>query len=97
MTTVQVRMDATIKEEFRKILKDAGLTMSAAFNIFARNIVRKKKFTEPVLTENGWTPEQEMEIIRETEYAEKYGKRYTSIDTLMQDLLSDEKNDYDYE
>jgi len=37
-------------------------------------------------TVNGFTPEFEAQMIRETEYAEKYGKRYTA-DQIMKEFF----------
>lgn len=40
-------------------------------------------------TENGYTPEQERQLIREAKYAEKYGKRYHSVREAMNDILGE--------
>ena len=41
-TLINVRMDTKVKKDMEKTCKDLGLTMSAAFNIFARKMIREK-------------------------------------------------------
>ena len=40
---VNIRMDDTIKRQFDIICRELGLTMSTAFNIFAKTVVRQSK------------------------------------------------------
>ena len=42
-STVQVRMDTSLKEETEQILERMGLTMTSAFTVFARAIVNYGK------------------------------------------------------
>lgn len=42
-TLVNVRMDEDIKKEMEKTCKELGITMSTAFNIFARKMCREKR------------------------------------------------------
>ncbi|MCH3975196.1 MAG: type II toxin-antitoxin system RelB/DinJ family antitoxin [Bifidobacterium tibiigranuli] len=45
MTTsmVRIRMDEQTKREMDKVCKDLGLSMSAAFNLFAKTVVRERR------------------------------------------------------
>ncbi len=43
--------------------------------------------TTTIRTENGFTPEQEREMIAETKYALKYGKKYKKPEEMMFDIL----------
>lgn len=43
MMNVSVRMENETKKEFEKFCKDVGLSISAAFNIFAKKVVRERK------------------------------------------------------
>lgn len=36
-------MDETVKQDFELVLDDMGLTMSAAFNVFAKKVAREHK------------------------------------------------------
>ena len=42
-TNVNIRMDDTTKRQFEVICGELGLTMSTAFNIFAKTVVRQNK------------------------------------------------------
>lgn len=42
-TLVNIRMDEEIKAEMEKTCKELGITMSTAFNIFARKMTREKR------------------------------------------------------
>ena len=42
-TVICIRMDEDLKREFEDVCSQLGLSMSAAFNIFARTIVREKR------------------------------------------------------
>ena len=39
-TTVNIRMDAELKEDFARLMDELGLSMSAGFNVFAKAAVR---------------------------------------------------------
>ena len=42
-TLVNVRMDEDVKKEMEETCKELGITMSTAFNIFARKMSREKR------------------------------------------------------
>jgi DNA-damage-inducible protein J len=85
--TVHVRMNATTKRKAQATLKRMGLDVSTAVNLFLHRVVEKQSIPFEVRTENGYTPEQERQIIKETEWALKYGKRYDDVDVMMADIL----------
>ena len=41
-TTMTVRMDAEVKHEAEALCKEMGMTLSTAFNIFAKAMIRKR-------------------------------------------------------
>ena len=51
-TNVNIRMDADLKRQFESFCSDMGLTMSAAFNIFARKAVREYRIPFEISGEN---------------------------------------------
>ena len=56
-TLVNVRMDEDVKKEMEKTCKELGMTMSTAFNIFARKMSREKRIPfevsiDPFYSEN---------------------------------------------
>lgn len=40
---ITIRMDKTLKKQSEELFKDLGLTMSAAFNMFAKQAVREQR------------------------------------------------------
>lgn len=42
-TLVNVRMDEDVKKSMEETCKELGITMSTAFNIFARKMIREKR------------------------------------------------------
>lgn len=42
-TLINVRIDEDVKKNMEEICKELGITMSAAFNIFARKMSREKR------------------------------------------------------
>ncbi len=42
-TLINVRIDEDIKKNMEEICKELGITMSAAFNIFARKMTRERR------------------------------------------------------
>ena len=87
MTTIQVRIDEKTKAKARKVFGKMGLDISSGVKLYLARVVQDETIPFTVRTENGYMPEQEREMIRETEYAEKHGKRYDDIDELMRDVF----------
>ena len=40
-TSINIRMDADLKRQFEAFCSDMGMTMTTAFNVFARKAVRE--------------------------------------------------------
>ena len=40
-TSINIRMDADLKRQFEAFCADMGMTMTTAFNVFARKAVRE--------------------------------------------------------
>ena len=43
MVNVNIKMDADVKKNMEKACDEMGLTMSAAFNVFARTVGRERR------------------------------------------------------
>ena len=41
-TAISIRLDSDIKEQFDALCKEFGISTNAAFNLFARTVVREK-------------------------------------------------------
>ncbi len=62
MTTIQVRVDDHTKQASSKILEDLGLDVSSAIKVYLKQIIATKGIPFPLVTRNGFTPEQERDI-----------------------------------
>ncbi|MEK7645178.1 MAG: type II toxin-antitoxin system RelB/DinJ family antitoxin [Patescibacteria group bacterium] len=87
-TTIQLRIDKATKVSAQKVLAELGLDMSSAMKLFLRTVSRTKSIPFEIRTVNGFTPGQEARMIKETEWAEKHGKRYKNAEELTKHLLS---------
>ena len=87
-TNINIRMDSELKKQFEDFCADVGMSMTTAFNIFARKAVRENRIPFEV---SGDIPNEETR--RAIENARKgIGLKglYNSVDEMMKDLLSDD-------
>lgn len=82
-TTLNVRTDITTKREARRVFKRMGLDLSTGVNMYLSRVAQDKAMPFTPRTVNGFTPEYEARILRETAYAEKYGKRYKTVEEAL--------------
>lgn len=89
-TNVNIRMDADLKRQFEAFCADMGMSMSTAFNVFAKKTVREYRIPFEIGAE---VPNAEtLEAIKEVEQMKKdpsIGKAYTDVDQMMEELLAD--------
>ncbi len=85
-STIQVRVDSKLKEESRKVFAANGLDMSRAIKFYLHSAVRTQSVPVALRTENGYTPEYEQTLLKESAWAKKHGKRYDDLDELFKDL-----------
>ena len=93
MTTIQVRIDNKTKKAAKKVFEDMGLDLSSGVKVYLNRVVKDKGIPFVVRTENGYTPAQERQMIKETEWAEKHAKKYTSVDEIMEEFFGRKKKD----
>ena len=58
MMNVSVRMDNTTKKEFEKFGKDVGLSISGAFNLFAKKVIREHRIPFEISSEDPFYSEE---------------------------------------
>ena len=63
MMNVSVRMDNETKIEFEKFCKEVGLSISGAFNLFAKKVVREKRIPFDISTEDPFYSEENQKIL----------------------------------
>lgn len=82
MSTIQVRTNERTKKTVQQILSNLGLDLSTAINMYLVQIIVKQGIPFDIVTENGFTVEEEKKILKEMAWAEKHGKRYRSAKAL---------------
>ena len=89
-TNINIRMDADLKKQFESFCDDVGMTMTTAFNLFAKKVVRENRI--PFEISRDIPNDETMEAIREVQMMKKdsaAGKTYCDVDQMMEELLGD--------
>ena len=85
---VNIRMDADLKKQFEAFCADMGMSMTTAITLFAKKTVREYRIPFEIGAE---CPNKEtLEAIEEVKRMKSdpaYGKRYSDVDTMMEELL----------
>ncbi len=86
---VNIRMDQDLKQRFEEFCNDMGMTMTTAFNVFAKKVVREYRIPFEIGAEkpNAETREA-IEEVRRMKADSTLGKTYTDVDVMMKELLS---------
>lgn len=87
-TNVNIRMDESTKLAFDKFCNEIGLSVSSAFNIFAKTVVREQRIPFEITTEvpNNITIAAMNEYDEMQKHPEKY-KRYATFKEAMNEAL----------
>ena len=87
-TNVNIRMDADLKKQFEAFCADMGMTMTTAFNIFARKAVREYRIPFEI---GGNRPNEETKkAIENARNGVGLSRGFTSVKELMEDLDADD-------
>ena len=87
MSTIQVRTNERTKKTVQQILSNLGLDLSTAINMYLVQIIVKQGIPFDIVTENGFTVEEEKKILRELAAAKKSRKSYSSAREMHKDIL----------
>jgi len=89
-TNVNIRMDENLKREFDGLCQDLGLTMTAAFTVFAKTVVRRQRIPFEIAKD---IPNAEtlaaIEEVREMKRNPHLYKSFDSVEELFEELDSD--------
>ena len=86
-TSVNIRMDEATKVAFDKFCQEIGLSVSSAFNIFAKTVVREQRIPFELTTE---TPNDETrKAIENVRNGFGLSRGFHSVSELMEDLYTD--------
>ena len=84
-TTVQVRMDTSVKAELEAMLQEMGLNMTTAMNLFAKAVINSGKIPFEITANRRLSSElqQDLEDVR---HRRNLRQTFTSIEDLSKDL-----------
>jgi len=71
---VNFRMDAAVKSEMEEVCSDLGLSMTTAFNIFAKKMIREKRIPFDVSIDPFYSEENMQRLRKSIAEMEKSGK-----------------------
>ncbi len=88
-TNITIRMDSELKKQAEELFSDLGLSMTAAFTVFAKQAVREQRIPFELTRDvpNAETLAAIAEVGEMKKNPDKY-KGYTDIDKMMRDILS---------
>ena len=83
MTSISLRMDEELKQQFDKVCNELGLSMTAAITIFAKATVRKQGIPfDVVIGTDSITPDTEAKLLEAESQALSISQR-VSIDDVI--------------
>ena len=83
-TNVNIRMDDNLKQQFDWLCNELGLTMTTAFNIFAKTMVRQQRIPFEVSLD---VPNPEtLAAIDDVNHGRGLSRPFHSVAELMEDL-----------
>lgn len=87
-TSINIRMDADLKKQFDAFCKDVGMTMTTAFNVFAKKTVKENRIPFEIgeSRPNSVTKEA-IEEVQRMKADPSFGKTYTDVDDMLKDIL----------
>ncbi|MCD7956651.1 MAG: type II toxin-antitoxin system RelB/DinJ family antitoxin [Lachnospiraceae bacterium] len=87
-TSINIRMDKDLKKQFEDFCADMGMSMSTAFNIFARKAIREYRIPFEV---GGEIPnETTRKAIEDARNGIGLSRAFSSVEELMEDLDADD-------
>ena len=86
---INIRIDRELKNQFEEFCANVGMSMSTAFTIFAKKVVREQRipFEVGIEVPNGETIEAFQEVER-MKADPTIGKTYDNVDAMLEDLLA---------
>ena len=88
-TNINIRMDENLKKDFDSLCSDLGLTMTTAFNVFAKTMVRQRKVPFEIAMDipNADTIAA-LDEVEQMKQNLSLSKGYTDVDQMIKELLA---------
>ena len=88
-TTLQTRIDGKLKRDAKKALESMGLDLSSGIKLFLTQVVRTQSIPFEMFTADNLPEKVKKQMVRESRYALKHGKRYETIQEAHRDILGE--------
>jgi len=90
-TSINIRMDEGLKREFDNLCNDFGLSMTAAFTVFSKTVVRRQRIPFEISKDipNSVTMAA-IEEVQEMKCNPQLVKSFDSVEALFEELESDD-------
>ena len=88
-TTLQIRIDTKTKAKAKKVLEGMGLDMSSGVKLFLAQVGNTGEIPFRIFTADNLPEATKKKMVREANYALKYGKRYKNIREAHRDILGE--------
>lgn len=86
--TINIRMDAELKEQFDLFCKQVGLSTSAAFNIFAKTVVREQRIPFEIgLRQPNVETLEAVKEVKNHKTKKANLKTYSNVDDMFEEIL----------
>ena len=87
-TNINIRMDAELKRQFEAFCADVGMSMTTAFCVFAKKVVRENRIPFEV---SGEIPNEETrKAIEDARKGIGLSRGFSSVEELMENLNADD-------
>ena len=87
-TNINIRMDQNLKAQFEEFCDDVGMSMTTAFTIFAKKVVREYRI--PFEIGEDIPNAETRKAIEDARKGIGLSKAYSSVRELMEDLNADD-------
>jgi DNA-damage-inducible protein J len=84
LVTVNLKMDEDVKKNMEQVCSDLGISMSDAFNMFTKKVIREKRIPFEVSIEQFYS-ESNMHYLKEILHDIKNGKAHFAEHDLIED------------
>jgi len=78
-----------MKKAASRTFKGMGLDISSGVKLFLHQVVKSQTIPFPIRTVNGFTVEQERQMIKEGNEALRHGKSYKNAKEMFNDMMKD--------
>lgn len=87
-TNITMRIDTGVKAQLQELVSDLGLDVTTFFTMAAKQAIREQRI--PFEVSRDILNAETLEALKEVQEMKKdpsYGKTYTDVDTMMEELL----------